>query len=105
MEEKTTEAVTSVLGVPPGIAEMSTGGLLILVVATVIVALLRGWLVPKVHYDTVVALMNEWRTTALQVTETNSVQARTIEKQTAVGETVVRVMSTVQDAARDSGTT
>ena len=98
-----TDAVGVLLGLPAGITEMGPGALLILLVASVVVAFLRGWIVPKVHYDTVVALMNDWRDTALKLSDTNSVQARTIDKQTAVGDTVVRVMSTVQDAAQDSG--
>jgi uncharacterized membrane protein YraQ (UPF0718 family) len=94
-------AATTALGVPPGITEMGPGALLILVVATFITAMLRGWIVPRVHYDTVVAMMNTWKSTAEKALETNAVQARTIDKQTAVGDTVVRVMSSVQDAAQD----
>lgn len=72
--------------------------------------LFRGWVVPKLHYDTVLARAiaaeqaNEKlleRNAALS--ETNSIQARAIDKTTAVGETVTRVMNAVQEARIAAG--
>jgi hypothetical protein len=59
---------------------------------------LTGRLIPKSMYDVMVEAKNHWRNTAETLKETNSVQARTIEKQTAVGDSVIKVMGAVQDA-------
>lgn len=85
--------------VPMGITEMGPYALLVLLVATVVLALMRGWLIAKIHYDYIVKRSEELQGTVDTLTGTNAVQARTIDKQTAVGDTVVRVMTSVQDAA------
>lgn len=90
------------LGIPTSLADMSANGLLILLVALVIVSLFRGWLIPKVHYQNVVKRADILQSTIDDLMETNAVQARTIDKQTVVGDTVIRVMSAVQDARTGS---
>lgn len=85
-------------GIPTGLADLSVGGLLITLVALVIVSMFRGWIVVKLHYDTLLKRVELAEATIVTLTATNAVQASTIEKQTAVGETVVRVMNAVQDA-------
>lgn len=87
------------LGIPIGITGLGPWALLILVVAAAFMALLKGWLIPKIHYDFVVRKAEAQQGTIEKQSETISVQARTIDKQTAVGDTVVRVMSSVQEAA------
>lgn len=88
---------------PTGLAEMSSTGLLITLVAAVIISFFRGWIIPKIHYDTAVRRAETAEATVATLTATNAVQAQTIEKQTAVGETVVRVMNSVQEARATAG--
>jgi hypothetical protein len=88
---------------PTGLADMTSTGLLITLVAFVILSLFRGWIVVKIHYDTAVKRAETAEATAATLTATNAVQAQTIEKQTAVGETVVRVMNSVQEARATAG--
>lgn len=93
------DVVVEGLGFPLGVTEMGPWALLILVVTTTFMALLKGWLIPKIHYDFIVKRSEAQQGTIEKQSETISVQARTIDKQTAVGDTVVRVMSSVQEAA------
>lgn len=74
------------------------------IVVIVVFMILRGDLVPVRFYRTIVEQKEHWRSTANLLQETNQVQAKTIEKQAAVGDTVVRVMSAVQDASDKEGT-
>lgn len=60
--------------------------------------ILTGRLVPKNLYEVMVRAKDHWRDAAETLKETNAVQARTIEKQTMVGESVIKVMGAVQDA-------
>ncbi|QWY82777.1 hypothetical protein PP641_gp037 [Arthrobacter phage SilentRX] len=91
------------IGLPLGITDMGPWALLILVVALVLTSLFRGWIIPKIHYDFIVKRSEAQQGTIEKQSETISVQARTIDKQTAVGDTVVRVMTAVQDSAAKSG--
>lgn len=93
------------LGIPLGITELGPYALLVLLVATVVMALMKGWLIAKIHYDYIVQRSEALQGTVDKLTDTNSVQARTIDKQTAVGDTVVRVMTSVQDAAAKASET
>lgn len=84
---------------------MTPTGLLITLVAFIILAVFKGWIIVKVHYDVLLKALDDNKVTISDLRETNGVQARTIDKQadvinkqTAVGETVIRVMSSVQDA-------
>jgi hypothetical protein len=88
---------------PTGLAEMSSTGLLITLAAFLIVSIVRGWLVVKIHYDAAIKRAETAEAAAATLTATNAVQAQTIEKQTAVGETVVRVMNSVQEARATAG--
>lgn len=93
-----------------GLAELGPWGLLLVVVAFVFTAIFRGWIIVKLHYDTLLAraVAAEEANTRLSETNsvlvnTNDVQARTIEKQTAVGDTVERVMGAIQNARETAG--
>lgn len=92
-------------GIPLSLADVGGWGLSVLLVALVIVAIFRGWLSPKPHVDFLERRIEADADTIKTLTETNSVQARTIDKQTAVGDTVVKVMSSVQDAREGSEAT
>lgn len=98
--------------IPTGLLEVGPWGLLVGVVAFIFYGVFRGWIVPKPHYDTLMAralaaeAANEKLSErAMKLTETNAVQARTIEKQTAVGDTVIKVMGAIQEAREHAGGT
>lgn len=90
--------------------EAGPWALLVAVVAFMFFGLFKGWVVVKLHYDTLLAraiaaeAANEKLSErAAKLTETNAVQARTIEKQSATSDTVTRVMNAIQEARLTSG--
>lgn len=91
--------------IPTGLAEVGPWGLLIGVVAFIFYGVFRGWIIPKPHYDTLLQRAIAAETALAKVTETNGVQADTILKNTAVGDTVIRVMGAIQDARENAGGT
>lgn len=98
------EASIAVDGVsfPTSLADMTAGGLLITFVAFFILSIARGWIVVKIHYDAALKRAETAEAAVASLTANNAVQAQTILKQTAVGETVVRVMNSAQDALASS---
>jgi hypothetical protein len=95
-----------------GLVEAGPWALLVAFAAFVIMSIFRGWIVVKLHYDTLLerAKAAEAANVILAATNatlvnTNDVQARTIEKQTAVGDTVEKVMGAIQDARATAGGT
>jgi hypothetical protein len=95
-----------------GLVEAGPGALVVAFAAFVIMSIFRGWIVVKLHYDTLLerAKAAEAANVILAATNatlvnTNDVQARTIEKQTAVGDTVEKVMGAIQDARATAGGT
>lgn len=90
--------------------EAGPWALLVGVVAFMFFSLFKGWVIVKLHYDTLLAralaaeAANEKLSARAQLlTETNGVQARTIEKQSATSETVNRVMNAIQEARITAG--
>ena len=90
--------------------EAGPWALLVGVVAFILLAIFKGWIIVKLHYDTLLTRCEAAETAnvklserAALLTETNAVQARTIEKNAAVGETVNRVMNAMQEARLTSG--
>jgi hypothetical protein len=97
---------------PTGLIDAGPWGLLVAVVAFIFYGVFRGWIIPKPHYDTLMARALAAETANIKLAETNAVlvntndvQARTIEKQTAVGDTVEKVMGAIQDARASAGGT
>lgn len=64
--------------------------------------ILTGRLVPRYLYEVMVKAKDHWRETAETLKDTNSVQASTIEKQTVVGASVIKVMGAI-DEVKESG--
>lgn len=96
--------------IPTHLVEVGPWGLLVGVVAFIFYGVFKGWIIPKPHYDALMAralaaeAANEKLSErASRLTETNAVQASTIEKTTVVGETVQRVMTAIQEARINSG--
>lgn len=95
-----------------GLVDAGPWALLVAFAAFVIMSIFRGWIIVKLHYDTLLERAVAAETANIKLAETNAmlvntndVQARTIEKQTAVGDTVERVMGAIQDARTAAGGT
>lgn len=88
-------------GIPLSLGDMSVGALLIVETAFIILALVKGWIVVKIHYDAAVKAAENYRAVSEKKTETIHLQAQTIHEHQVVGETVVRVMNTLQEASKE----
>lgn len=100
------------LGINTGLIDAGPWALLVGVVTFMFFALFKGWVIVKLHYDTLLtrceaaeAANVKLSERAALLTETNAVQARTLEKNAAVGETVNRVMTAFQEARISAGGT
>lgn len=109
-----TTAVVATEGITlnTGLYEAGPWALLVGVVAFLFTGLFRGWVIVKLHYDTLITRCEaaeeanvKLSERAALLTETNAVQARTLEKNAAVGETVNRVMNAIQEARITAGDT
>lgn len=97
-------------GIPTGLHEAGPWALLVGVVAFIFYGVFKGWIIPKPHYDTLMAralaaeASNEKLSErAAKLTETNAVLARATDTQAAVGETVNRLVNAIQDARATTG--
>lgn len=90
---------------PTGLIDAGPWGLLVGVVGFIFYGVFRGWIVPKPHYDTLMARALAAEAALAKVTETNGVLADANLKNTAVGDTVIRVMGAIQDARENAGGT
>lgn len=111
----TTAAMTTVVDaggftINTALYDAGPWALLVGVVGVMFFALFKGWVIVKLHYDTLLlrceaaeAANIKLSERALLLTETNAVQARTIEKTAAVGETTTRVMTAIQEARLMAG--
>lgn len=90
-------------GIPLSVADLSGWGLAVTLATLNVVGIFRGWVVPKPFYDLAVKRGDALQETADTQRETISTQSQTILKQTAVGDTVVRVVSSIQEARTDGG--
>lgn len=78
------------------IGGLTPSGLLILAVWLV----LTGRIVPKSTYDVMVKARDDWQATAQKKQEIIHTLTETVREQSVVSDTVVKVMSAVQDANR-----
>lgn len=90
-----------------GLHEIGPWGLLVAFGVFIVIGIARGWLVPKTLHDQMLAsaearavaaeaAISRLNERASKLTETNSVQARTIETQAAVGDTVTKLVDAIQ---------
>lgn len=87
-----------------GIPWAAIGGLTPAALLSIAVLLiLTGKIVPKATYDSMVEQKNFWRNTCGTQQETIHVQAQTISKQEVASDSIVKIMTAVQEANRDSG--
>lgn len=68
------------------------------IVGLVVLLIVFGRLVPRGTFRALERERDHWRAASETLRDTNAVQARTIEKQLVVGETVERVMGAVQSS-------
>lgn len=92
-------------GIPIGVANLSAVGLLFFLVALLVMALVKGWLIPRAHYDTIVGLFNAQKVTTDRLLEINATQSQTMERQLAVGDAVEKIVDAIQDNAKTGGGT
>jgi len=89
-------------GIPFAVADLSLGGLLALILVTFVVALLKGWIVPKGQNDDTQRSRNYWRDSSLNKDKTIWALTQAVLESTAGNETVVKVMSTLQDKIEET---
>lgn len=100
--------------IPTGLIDVGPWGLLVGVVAFIFYGVVKGWLVPKSQHDAMVAsaiaravaaeAANERLSErAAKLTETNNIQARAIDAQASVGDTVTKLVNAIQDARTMAG--
>lgn len=96
--------------IPTGLHEAGPWALLVGVVAFIFYGVFRGWIIPKPHYDTLMAralaaedVNDKMAERLMKLTETNSVQARTIDTQAAVGDTVTKLVDAIQSSRTSGG--
>jgi hypothetical protein len=84
--------------IPTGLVEVGPWGLLVGVVAFVFYGVFKGWIIPKPHYDTVLARALAAEAANERLSENNKTLADTALKQTAVADTVEKFIGAMQDA-------
>lgn len=92
-------------GIPLSIVDLSAGGLLILLVTFLILSIFRGWIVVKVHYDNMTKAKDHWRDAATEKDKTIALMAQASIEHNIVGQTVVKVMSVIQEKNESPGGT
>lgn len=93
------------VGIPTSLADMSAVGLLIVLVATVIVSMFRGWLVAKSHYDTLAARAVAAEDANKRLAKNNDKLIMAVLAYGAVGETVEKLAASlheVQEGAEET---
>ncbi|QWY81332.1 membrane protein [Arthrobacter phage Rizwana] len=91
------------VGFPTGLADMSAVGLLITTVAFFILALVRGWVVVKTHHDALLARAVAAEKANERLSENNSKLIMAVLAQSAVGETVEKLVGSLHEVTEGSG--
>ena len=84
--------------IPTGLVEVGPWGLLVGVVAFMFYGVFRGWVIVKLHYDTLLARAVAAEAANERLSENNKVLAEAALKTTAVGDTVEKFIAAMQDA-------
>lgn len=90
-------------GIPIGVADLGATGTLAFIFIMLVVALTRGWLIVKVHHDKMEKAKDHWRAAAEKNAETNRLMAEAARENQVVGDTVIKVMSAIQEQNRLTG--
>lgn len=84
--------------IPTGLVEVGPWGLLVGVVAFIFYGVFKGWIIPKPHYDTLMARALAAEAANERLSANNSELTQAALKNTAVGDTVEKMMVALQDA-------
>ena len=89
--------------IPTGLIDAGPWALLVGVVAFIFYGVFKGWIIPKPHYDTLMAraLAAEESNKTLMANNTDLTQAAL--KNTIVGDTVERLVTAIQDTRQKAG--
>jgi hypothetical protein len=86
-----------------GLHQAGPWGLLVGVVAFIFYGVFKGWIVPKPHYDTLMQRALAAEAANERLSANNASLSEAALKNTAVGETVEKVMAAIQDARQKAG--
>lgn len=89
-------------GIPLSIAKMGAPSLLILFVAFFVLALAKGWIVVKLHYDSVERSRDYWRGAATEAIATAHLLAQANDKNSIATEATVKVMAAMQEYRQEA---
>ena len=85
---------------------------LIALVVFMIISLVKGWVIVKMHYDTILARAQAAESAnerlsdrQMILTQTNQTLVAAVEKNMATGDTVTKLVHSIQDARADAGGT
>jgi hypothetical protein len=85
-------------GIPTGLHEVGPWALLVGVVAFIFYGVFRGWIIPKPHYDTLMARALAAEASNEKLLTNNTTLAQAALQNTAVGDTVEKFVGALQDA-------
>lgn len=85
-------------GIPTNLVDAGPWGLLVGVVAFVFYGVFRGWIIPKPHYDTLMARTLAAEAANEKLAANNATLSEAALKNIAVGDTVEKFIAALQDA-------
>jgi hypothetical protein len=84
--------------IPTGLVEVGPWGLLVGVVAFIFYGVFKGWIIPKPHYDTLMARALAAEAANERLSANNADLSQAALRNTAVGDTVEKFVAALQDA-------
>jgi hypothetical protein len=89
--------------IPTGLHEAGPWALLVGVVAFIFYGVFRGWIIPKPHYDTLMARALAAEASNKQLLANNTDLSQAALKATVVGETVEKLVHAIQEPRQKAG--
>lgn len=89
-------------GIPLGIADVAPTGLLTIFISGFLVALAKGWIVVKLHYDSVERSRDYWRGVAEKAVDALHLLSQATDKNATATEATVKVMATLQEFRQEA---
>jgi hypothetical protein len=84
--------------IPTNLLDAGPWGLLVGVVAFIFLGVFRGWIIPKPHYDTLMARALAAEAANERLSANNASLSEAALRNTAVGDTVEKFIGALQDA-------
>ncbi|BCW79015.1 hypothetical protein [Arthrobacter sp. NicSoilC5] len=91
--------------IPTGLVEVGPWGLLVGVVAFIFYGVFKGWIIPKPHYDTLMARALAAEASNEKLLQNNSDLTQAAVRNTAVGDTVEKLVTAIQETRQKAGET